>query len=52
MEKTIATTILVPEKAMKELREIARADRRSLGFVFRDALAAWLAGRRDQAEKS
>jgi hypothetical protein len=43
---TAGTTFLIEAETMKELREIAQADRRSLGFEIRDAVVFWLAERR------
>lgn len=45
--KMATTTVLVEEEALKQLREIAQANRRSLGFLIRESITAWLAGRRE-----
>ncbi len=44
----VTTTIKLHDYAMKELRAIAKDERRSVGFLIRDAVAFWLADHRRQ----
>jgi len=47
--KMATTTILVNETVIQDLRAIAETEQRSVGFLIRAAVDAWLAGRREQA---
>jgi predicted transcriptional regulator len=44
----VTTTIKLHDHDMKELQAIAREERRSVGFLIRDAIAFWLAEHRRQ----
>jgi len=41
--KSAVTSLLVPAETLKQLRGIAQSDRRSVGFVIREAITFWLA---------
>lgn len=43
------TSIKMEEKVLRELRRIAGVERRSVGFLVRDAVGFWLAEQRRQA---
>jgi hypothetical protein len=43
------TSIKIGEGVLRELRTIATAERRSVGFLVRDSIELWLAKHRRQA---
>lgn len=47
-KKSVGTTILIREGVLRDLRTIAKDERRSLGFLVRDAVDLWLAHRHVQ----
>ena len=49
----VSTTIKISENAMSELRSIATTERRSVGFLIRDAITFWLTEHaRQEAERT
>jgi predicted transcriptional regulator len=44
----VTTTIKLHDQDMEALRTIAKIERRSVGFLIRDAVAYWLAEHRRQ----
>jgi hypothetical protein len=49
----VSTTIKISESAMSDLRSIAAKERRSVGFLIRDAVTFWLTEHaRQEAERT